>query len=118
MPKKRIIAPNVVKVGSTIYFGGQTGLGEDGKPIAKDFVTQAEEAYKKLRDLLDVAGATTEDVVYLTTYVTTMEDHDINMTIREKFFKDPPPGRSSVVVKSMGQPGSLIEFHGVAVIDG
>ena len=68
--------------------------------------------------LLDVAGATTEDVVYLTTYVTTMEDHDINMTIREKFFKDPPPGRSSVVAKSMGQPGSLIEFHGVAVIDG
>ena len=67
---------------------------------------------------VDIGGATTEDVVYLTTFVTTMEDHDTNMTIREKFFKDPPPGRSTVVAKSMGQPGSLIEFHGVAVIDG
>ena len=118
MPKKTIIAPNVVKVGNTIYFGGQTGLGKDGKPIAKDFVTQAEEAYKKLVNLLEVAGATTEDVVYITTYVTTMEDHDTNLEIRKRFFKVPPPGRSSVVAKSMGQPGSLIEFHGVAVIDG
>lgn len=118
MPKKTIVAPNVVKVGNTIYFGGQTGLGKDGKPIAEDFVIQAEEAYRKLVELLNIAGATTEDVVYLTTYVTTMEDHDTNMTIREKFFKDPPPGRSTVVAKSMGQPGSLIEFHGIAVIDG
>lgn len=117
MPKKVIVAPNVVKVGNTIYFGGQTGLGPDGKPMFKDFVSQAEEAYRKLVKVLKAGGATTDDVVYLTTYVTTMEDHDTNMEVRKKFFKTPPPGRSTVVAKSMGQPGSLIEMHGVAVID-
>ena len=30
MPNKTIIAPNVVKVGNTNYFGGQTGRGKDG----------------------------------------------------------------------------------------
>jgi 2-iminobutanoate/2-iminopropanoate deaminase len=117
MPKKEIVAPNVVKVENTIYFGGQTGLGTDGKPIARDFVTQAEAAYRSLVEVLKAGGATTDDVVYLTTYVTTMEDHDTNMEVRKKFFETPPPGRSTVVAKSMGQPGSLIEMHGVAVID-
>ncbi len=117
MAKKVIAAPNVVKVGNTIYIGGQTGLGPDGKPMAKDFVSQAEAAYRGLLKALEAGGATTADVVYLTTYVTTMEDHDTNMEVRKKFFSEPPPGRSTVVAKSMGQPGSLIEMHGVAVID-
>ena len=117
MAKKVIVAPNVVKVGNTIYIGGQTGLGPDGVPVAKEFVPQAEAAYRGLLKALEAGGAKPEDVVYLTCYVTSYEDHDTNMEVRKKFFSEPPPGRSTVVAKSMGRPGSLIEMHGVAVID-
>ncbi len=119
------VAPDHIlacKVGNTVYIGGHGASGPDGKLVGKgDMEAQATQAFTNLGNILKAAGAGLADIVKLNIYLTERE-HLLKMVeVRKKFFAERnallPPGRTTVIVKSLGDPDSLIEIEGIAEID-
>src|SRR5690349_20018618 len=60
-----------VKVGNHIYLSGQVALDSNGDVVGKgDLVAQTRKCFENIRDLLNLAGGSLNDLVKLTTYFT------------------------------------------------
>src|SRR5262249_17999132 len=85
---------HVVKSGSgrTIYISGQIAFDKEGKVVgAGDFRAQAVRVFENLRAALAAAGATYDDVVKVTTFVTDMKHAPILREVRANYFGTNPP---------------------------
>ncbi|MCB8823529.1 RidA family protein [Microvirga rosea] len=73
-----------------LFVSGQVGSREDGSP-EPDFATQVELAFANLRDVLQAAGCTFEDIVDVTTFHTDPEKQfEIIMSVKDKTFSQKP----------------------------
>ena len=71
-PFKDLIAEGVL-VGDTLYLSGQVSIDEEGNVIgAGDLVVQTSQAYANVRDVLEKFGASMENIVDETIFVTDM----------------------------------------------
>src|SRR5437868_6550188 len=60
-------------VGDTVYIAGQTAGGPDGGILGGDsMLEQTRACFKKIKALMEAAGATMADIVKMTIYVTDM----------------------------------------------
>jgi len=124
-PSNVHVAPDHIlacKVGNTVYIGGHGATDPDGKLVGKgDMGAQATQAFTNLENILKAAGAGLADIVKLNIYLTEREHLLKMLEVRKKFFTERnaplPPGRTTVIVKSLGDPDSLIEIDGIAEID-
>jgi enamine deaminase RidA (YjgF/YER057c/UK114 family) len=71
-PYQDLIA-NGVKVGNVLYLSGQVGIDEAGVPGA-DIAEQARLAYVNIREVLGEFGATMDNIVDETVFVTDMNE--------------------------------------------
>jgi enamine deaminase RidA (YjgF/YER057c/UK114 family) len=115
---KRPFYSHVVKVGNTIYVAGQVSRDENGKIVGVgDFRAQAEKVFENLQLALKAAGATLEDVVATTSYLTNMAYSPILAEVTAKYFgEQAPPTATWVAVSSLAQPEFLLEIEAVAVV--
>ena len=124
-PDNVYVAPNHIlacKVGKTVYIGGHGATAPDGTLVGKDNIeAQATQAFTNLSNILKASGASLGDIVKLNIYLTAQEHLSTMIGVRTKFFAEQnaplPPGRPTVIVKSLGTPDSLIEVEGIAEID-
>ena len=65
---------------------------------------------------VQAAGATFDDIVMTTDYVTTWENYRKTADIRRRYFKNNFPAATGVLVKGLLQ-GALIEIVAIAVLD-
>ncbi len=109
------------KVGNTVYVGGHGGRDPDGNYAKGDVAAQVEQAFKNMENTLKAAGATLGDIVKLTIYLTERDHLPKMVEVRKRLFAERnaplPPGRTTVIVKSLGNPDSLIEMDAIAAID-
>src|ERR1700739_3197340 len=80
---------HVVQVhgGRTVYIAGQVALDKSGNVVGKgDFSAQATQVFENLRAALAAAGATFDNVVKVTTFVTDMSYIAALRTIRSKYY--------------------------------
>ena len=131
MAKEMIHPPNVhvapdhvmaCRVGKTVYIGGHGATAPDGTLVGKgDIEAQATQAFTNLLNILKAAGAGLGDIVKLNIYLTERDHLGTMVDVRKRFFAENnaplPPGRTTVIVKSLGSPDSLIEIEGIAEID-
>ncbi|GIW05402.1 MAG: enamine deaminase RidA [Dehalococcoidia bacterium] len=107
------------RVGGTIYCAGQVALDIDRNLVGKgDFEAQCVQTYENLRRVLAAAGATMDDVVKTTVFLTDLEHLPILRAVRTRFFGDPGPAGTLLVVKSLANPDYLIELEAIAVVSG
>lgn len=114
-----------VKVGRTIYLGGQLSADEKGNVIGVgDIEVQTRNVFENITKLLEAAGATWNDVVKLNTYYVfngTGQEAQVfweKMTkVRLEYLPTPGPGATAVRVAGLMYEGFLIEADVVAVID-
>ena len=107
-----------VKRGNLLFISGQTGTDEMGRVVAKgDIVAQAKAAYEKIRAILKAAGATFDNIVMTTDYITTTENYRATADVRREYFKNGFPAATGVVVKSLLREDALIEIDAIAVLD-
>ena len=131
MAKKEIINPGwshyetltfspAVKKGNLIFVAGMGGTEYDpaqSKVVVRgDIVEQIRLAYQKVKTVLEAAGATMEDVVKTTEYITTDENYRATAPVRREFFQDGFPAATGVIVKSLLHPGMLIEVDVIAMV--
>jgi len=99
-----------------IFTTGQIALDKNGKVLYSDNpARQADFVYKSLQKILNQAGASLDDVVKTTVYVTDMNDFPKISAVRNKYLKNSEPVSALVEVKKLVKPGCRVEIEVIAV---
>lgn len=99
-----------------IFTTGQIALDKDGIVLYPDDPTkQAEFIYESLNKILQEAGASLDDVVKTTIYVTDMNDFPKISEVRNKYFKNSEPVSTLIEVKRLVKDGCRVEIEVIAV---
>jgi 2-iminobutanoate/2-iminopropanoate deaminase len=114
--EKRIVRPPGTKPGGnyspgilvdgTLYVSGQGGEGEDGK-IPGTFEAEVKQALDNIGVVLKEAGMSPADVVSVQVYLTDGAMFPRMNAVYTKYFQDPRPTRTTVVVAKLVGPGQI-----------
>ncbi|MFH0813177.1 MAG: RidA family protein [Pseudomonadota bacterium] len=112
----KFIFSQAIQVGNTIYLSGQVAFDPDGNVVGKgDMKAQTRQAWENIKAVLEAAGASLNDVVKITQFITDMSRFMETQEVRKEYFTDPAPASTTVEVKSLAFPDLLIEIEVVAV---
>ncbi len=103
----------VVRAGDWVVVSGQVGLTPDGLPPT--MAEQLRVALGHLEDRLAEHGATVEQVVKTTVFLTTMDDYAEMNRVYLETFTGTPPARSAVAVAEL-PIGALVEVEAWAFL--
>jgi enamine deaminase RidA (YjgF/YER057c/UK114 family) len=118
-PPIRPYYSNCVKVApgsSLLFLSGQVGVDARGRLVGPDATSQTRQTLENLRVMLAANGATLDDVVRVTVYVTDMRHFDEIAAVRLAAFPKNGPASTIVEVRALALPGLLIEIDAVAVL--
>ncbi|MFC8359120.1 RidA family protein [Streptomyces griseorubiginosus] len=104
--------------GRFVAVSGQVALDENGELVgAGDAGAQARQVFENLRRCLAAAGASFDDVVKLTCFVTDLEDMPALRAARAEHIPDDRlPAASAVQVAGLVRPEFLMEVEAFAVL--
>jgi reactive intermediate/imine deaminase len=99
----------------TIYLSGQIGLlPESGELVTESFEAQVKQAFQNMTAVVQAAGASLNDIVKLTLYVTDLSKFsDVNQ-IMASVIPEPFPARSTVEVSGLPK-GADFEVEAIVV---
>ncbi|MFE6093188.1 RidA family protein [Streptomyces massasporeus] len=111
-------APIVLGTGRFVAIAGQLALDEGGRLVGEgDPAAQARQVFENLGRCLAAAGATFDDVVKLTYFVTDMAHMPAVRAARAAHIPDDRlPAASAVQVAALVRPEFLIEVEAFAVV--
>jgi len=100
-----------------IYVAGQTPRDREGNSVGKgDMRAQIEQVGENIKDALEAAGATLDDVVKTTTYVTDMDEYFKHQDVRMRYFANALPTSTTVQVSRLSRPEFLVEIEVFAIV--
>ena len=100
-----------------LHISGQVALDTGGNLVApNDLRGQTEQVFENLTAILRANGATWDDVVKITTFVTTLDDLDAMREVRARYLPTEPPASTAVRISGLVLPDAVIEIEAVAVI--
>jgi len=102
----------VLRAGDFIYVSGQGGL-DDGVKVDGGVTAETTQTMQNLRNLLESVGASLDDVVKTTCFLTDMENYAKFNRADSAAFGDHRPTRSCVAVAAL-PAGFLVEVEAVA----
>ena len=128
MSSKRILNPDWprsaaadfaqgIQCGDTIYVSGQVAQAPDGSMVgAGDMEAQARQIFANIEAVLALGGATLNDIVRITTYVTDMTDYGGYAKVRKALFPNADIASATVASPELVRAGFLIEIEATAVV--
>jgi 2-iminobutanoate/2-iminopropanoate deaminase len=119
MPKKEIIqvnlaAPNpnlspATRFGNLVFVAGQTGRHPITGEVGRDIREQTRNVLERIKMILEAAGTSLENVLTVTTHLTTREDLAAYNEEYAKYFPTNKPARTTVEVM-LNSPELLVEI--------
>lgn len=108
----------VSAVGRLVAVSGQVAFDESGELVGRDDpAQQAEQVFENVRRCLAVEGATFDDVVKLTYYLTDIRSLPEIRVVRDRFIPgDEKPASTAVQVVALALPELLVEIDAFAVV--
>lgn len=108
--------PMGVRIGNMIFSSGIMGRDPKTGELGKTAEEQAELAFQNLRTLLELGGATPDDLAHVTVFV---KDHSYREAINKpwlEMFPDPDdrPARHAILADLPG--GMLVQLEVIAVV--
>lgn len=101
-----------------IFLSGQLAWDVEGNVVGKgDMRAQFEQVGTNLKNALEAAGASLEDVVKAVTYVTDMDAFFECIDIRERYLGPGWPTSTTFEVSRLAHPDMMIEIDMIAVVD-
>lgn len=105
-----------VKTGNMIFTSGQLHINpENGELIKGDIQEQTKQCLENVKAILTEGGASLEDVVKVTIFMTDISKFSLVNAVYGEYFSNHKPARSCVGVKELPLGGE-IEIEAVAVI--
>lgn len=103
-----------IRAGQTVYLSGQLGLDPATGNLRDTIDAQIEQAFQNLRAVAVAAGASLDDAVKLTLFLTDLANFSkVNETMA-RYFKEPFPARATVQVSALPK-GAGFEVEAVVV---
>jgi reactive intermediate/imine deaminase len=103
--------------GVLLFVSGQVAFDAEGNLAGEgDMARQTEQVFDNLRAVLEANGATFQDVVKVTTFLTDMSALQAVRDVRRRYLADPPPASTTVEVAGLFRPEALIEVEAVVAI--
>jgi 2-iminobutanoate/2-iminopropanoate deaminase len=88
----------------------------DGTVETGGGAAQAEAALANLRQAVEAAGATLDDVAHVVVYLTRLDDKPAMDAVYARVFRPPYPSRVCVVVTALAVAGARIEVQACATV--
>jgi len=104
------------RVGNLVFTAGQLGLDpQTGELVLGGIEAETRQALTNIRNVLEAAGSSLEQVVKTTVFLRDMNDFGRMNTIYGQFFTENYPARSTVQVAALPK-GGAVEIETVALI--
>jgi reactive intermediate/imine deaminase len=118
MPPTNGYSHAVAFSGPTLVISGQVPLDEEGLLVGRgDPQAQLRQVFRNLTTALNAAGATMEQIVKLTVFLTDMADLQAFREVRDEFvLLDRPPASSLVQVSGLVNPEFRVEIEAIAAL--
>ena len=106
-----------VKSGHLLYTSGQIPIDPaTGEMVAGGAREQSIQVMENLKNVLEAAGCTLDDVIKTTVFLADMADFPVMNTVYAEFFgEENAPARSTVQVAGLPK-GSLVEIEAIAKV--
>lgn len=103
---------------SLLFISGQASIDEKGNVVGKgDIKAQARQTLENMKSVLNQLGATMDDVVKVTVFVTDMSHFkEIHEVRREYFKRGNYPASTIVEINRLANEDLMIEIEAIAVI--
>lgn len=104
--------------GRMVWVAGHTGQADEtGKSNAGDIVAQSRQTFRNIAKTLAVAGATLDDIVTMTVFISDARHSKAFTDVRGEFFKKGNyPASALITVEGFAQPEMMVEVQCVAVV--
>jgi enamine deaminase RidA (YjgF/YER057c/UK114 family) len=107
-----------VRVGSVVAVSGTAPLGPDGQTVARgDAAGQARRCLEIIKQALERAGTSLDQVIRTRTLLTRIEDWQAVAAVHGEFFGAIRPANTVMQVSRFIDPEWLVEFEADAVIE-
>jgi enamine deaminase RidA (YjgF/YER057c/UK114 family) len=91
--------------------------GLDGQTVGKeDIGKQTAQVLENMKALVEQAGGTLADVARIVVYLTSRDLLPAVMDVRRRYFKEPYPATTAVVVAGLANPEWMVEIEATAVM--
>ncbi len=108
---------HAVRAGPFLCVSGQVARDAAGGIVGPgDVVAQTRQALANVRALVEAGGATLDDVVEITVYVTDMRHRDVALDLIAATFAAPAPASTLVQVAALAQEAFLIEIAALVAL--
>jgi len=109
---------HVIEAGNTIYLAGQVARDPKGNIVGiGDPEKQTEQIFENMKACLASVGATLDDVVKVTIFVTNYGFKEAVLKVRDRYLQGRLPASTFVVCASLALPEYLVEIEATAVVD-
>ena len=110
------IYSQAVRVGNTIWVSGQIPLD----PVTKEMITgdveaQVRRVFENLKAIVVAAGASLDDVVKATVFLTDMLHFSLVNKVMAEYFREPYPARAAVGVAALPR-GAQVEVECIVAL--
>ena len=127
MLKERIISPtvkepapglwsNCLKVSNQVFISGMTARQSDGETVLGDEYEQSQVIFQKIKDLIEAAGGTMNNIVKMTIFVTNIANNTAVWKARKEFFEGDFPACTLVEVQALAKAEILLEIEATAIL--
>lgn len=103
-----------IRAGGTVYISGQIGLDPATMQLVEGIEAQIHRVLRNLQAVATVAGASLDDAVKLTVFLTDLAHFSRLNEIMAQYLKPPYPARSAVGVSQLPR-GALVEIEAILV---
>lgn len=108
---------DAVRAGDLLFVSGVVPVDADGRLVGgDDVVAQARAVFENMGRVLAAAGASPQNVVKVTVFLTDVDDRPRINPVRQAFFGETRPASTLVEVSRLAIPGARIEVEAVAVL--
>jgi 2-iminobutanoate/2-iminopropanoate deaminase len=101
-----------------ILTAGQIALDDEGKPVAPgDYTKQTKFLFERIKQVLDAAGATIDDVVKAQFFIKDVSKYSEVSAVRNEYFVNARPATTMVEISDTVAEGCDVEIEVMAIID-
>ena len=106
-----------IRKGNLVFTAGMIPQDEQGNMVGEgDIAAQTEQCLMNMRTVLAEGGATLDDVVKCTIFLSDISNSGAMNEVYKKFFPHDKPGRTTVQA-ALARPQMLVEIEAIAVLD-